>query len=141
MADILRQSTQRVSSKQLVLGTVLHGSASENGALLLQQNLYSTSRIYSWHKNAQWVPQHARLFASGAVESAEHGSSNVASSVSGNRGGGFKKYILVLPPAFAAFLGVWQLGRRQEKIGMLEQRRSQEKVHACLIRVSMFSTF
>lgn len=131
MADKLRQSVQRVSSKQLVLGSQGYGAASENGALLIHRHYHSTYKIHAWHTNAYRVPNHARLFSSGAVESAEHGSRNAASSVSDSRRGGFKQYLLLLPPALAAFLGVWQVGRRQEKIGMLEQRRTQEKVRGC----------
>mmetsp|Transcript_272 Transcript_272/g.623 ORF Transcript_272/g.623 Transcript_272/m.623 type:complete len:375 (-) Transcript_272:746-1870(-) len=127
VADKLRQSVQRLSSKQIVLGSDVYGAGSANGALLIHRHCYRTHQIQPWHTNAYWVPKHARLFSSGAVESAEHGSSNPASTVSGSRRGGFKQYFLLLPPALAAFLGVWQVGRRQEKIGMLEQRRSQEK--------------
>ncbi len=34
----------------------------------------------------------------------------------------FKNLALMLPPALAGFLGFWQVGRRGEKIGMLESR-------------------
>jgi hypothetical protein len=36
--------------------------------------------------------------------------------------------VLLLPPAIAAYLGTWQLERREGKIKMLEQRQAMVKV-------------
>ena len=42
---------------------------------------------------------------------------------SGGRGPSlFKKLLLLAPPALAGYLGFWQLGRREEKMEMLEER-------------------
>lgn len=38
------------------------------------------------------------------------------------------KSLLLLPPAIAAYLGTWQLERREGKIKLLEQRRAMVKV-------------
>ena len=35
----------------------------------------------------------------------------------------FKKLLLLAPPALAGYLGFWQLGRREEKVAMLEERK------------------
>lgn len=55
------------------------------------------------------------------------GRATLNTTTTGASSSSFKNLALMLPPALAAFLGFWQVGRREEKVEMLESRERMMK--------------